>query len=546
MCFLGNKPLNQIDKENFRSAMAVAASSVEKQAVDAFKARQGEIFANLNKSLANGFSVGVANAKSELTRGGKKYDEETTFDVMQTPAAREALNKANANLLKAEAHSIQSAMNSMMTSVYLLNSNRYPSSWTLFDALDQELLPQIENGLTGKTTKNGASLNISNYAEGLTRETSQQALLAGQSAVAKDAGFSLVRISEHQSSCPKCQPYQGRVLVDDVWAGGKPDGKHELLSVAIANGLFHWNCRHTKTIWYPGAYEPKAQAGYDPKKTAVNYQLEQQQRLMERTIRKYKRIADAALTPERKFQAELKVKEWQGHLRGFVKTAKEHGFEIYRQSWKEQVGAEKVPQLPNYSVLEKENSENTNDVVDFCVNFDIIESERYRNDISKITKNPKVAESIYSSARDMLKHRSGTNYEDDYAIGLRSGKIIAQETSLNIEGKVGFSALDVEKIRNANEEILTLHNHPHGRPPTAEDVNALFRRGENNTLGCCLGHNSSIYLFTRPEREIVTRDYVLAIQKFKNRGFSEDTAQLNAIEQMSRTFGFDIYVIRRG
>ena len=339
----GNKPLNQIDKENFRSAIAVAAASVEKRAVDAFKARQGEIFANLNKSLANGFSVGVANAKSELTRGGKKYDKETTFDVMQTPAAREALNKANANLLRAEAHSIQSAMNSMMTSVYLLNSNRYPSSWTLFDALDQELLPQIENGLTGKTTKNGASLNISNYAEGLTRETSQQALLAGQSAVAKEAGLFLVRISEHQSSCPKCQPYQGKVLVDDVFAGGNPDGRHELLSVAIANGLFHWNCRHTKTIWYPGAYEPKAQEGYDPKKTAVNYQLEQEQRLMERTIRKYKRIADTALTPERKFQAELKVKEWQGRLRGFVKSAKDHGFEIYRQSWKEQVGEKAVP-----------------------------------------------------------------------------------------------------------------------------------------------------------------------------------------------------------
>ena len=40
-----------------------------------------------------------------------------------------------------------------------------------------------------------------------------------------------------------CAPFVGKVLIDDVWSGGRPDGKHMLMSTAIAKGLYHPRCK---------------------------------------------------------------------------------------------------------------------------------------------------------------------------------------------------------------------------------------------------------------------------------------------------------------
>ena len=44
--------------------------------------------------------------------------------------------------------------------------------------------------------------------------------------------------------------YEQQILVDDVYSGGVPDGKHELLSSAMSKGLFHPNCRHKAPTYY--------------------------------------------------------------------------------------------------------------------------------------------------------------------------------------------------------------------------------------------------------------------------------------------------------
>ena len=66
----------------------------------------------------------------------------------------------------------------------------------------------------------------------------------------------LVKVSAHPSSCPLCSPWQGRVLVDDVYQGGIADGKHELLSTAIGAGLGHYNCRHNWVNYVEGLDKP--------------------------------------------------------------------------------------------------------------------------------------------------------------------------------------------------------------------------------------------------------------------------------------------------
>ena len=76
--------------------------------------------------------------------------------------------------------------------------------------------------------------------------------MAGEGEVRKQLGETLVIISHHATSCPLCQPFENKVLIDDVYSGGKADdGDYMLLSQAMAEGLFHPRCRHGLGTYYP-------------------------------------------------------------------------------------------------------------------------------------------------------------------------------------------------------------------------------------------------------------------------------------------------------
>lgn len=313
------------------------AESLKSRFVEAFKSRQGQIMQGLQTSLTNGFSVGISSSKRELSAVGIDYpDKEYTLNDAKDGQTT-ILNAFN-SVMQAEAQAISFALTAFVTGVGIIAG---ATSGKVAQVYDNTVVPELEKGLVGKVTKNGAHLELSSYVEGVTRETSQQALLMGESAVANAAGQYLVRISSHPSCCPKCQPYQGQILIDDVFADGKPDGVHELLSTAIANGLFHWNCRHKKTIWIPGkTTEQQQHKQYDDKKVATNYEIEQAQRALEREIRKQKRIADTSLDETNARLAQDRQAELQAQLNRLVNGAREKGYDVYRQPHKESAGFE--------------------------------------------------------------------------------------------------------------------------------------------------------------------------------------------------------------
>lgn len=322
---------------DWQAQMLSQAESLKSRFVGAFKARQGQIMQGLQTSLTNGFSVGISSSKRELSAVGIDYpDKEYTLNDAKD-GQNTILNAFN-SVMQAEAQAISFALTAFVTGVGIIAG---ATSGKVAQVYDNTVVPELEKGLVGKVTKNGAHLELSSYVEGVTRETSQQALLMGESAVANAAGQYLVRISSHPSCCPKCQPYQGAILIDDVFADGKPDGVHELLSTAIANGLFHWNCRHKKTIWIPGkTTEQQQHKQYDDKKVATNYEIEQAQRALEREIRKQKRIADTSLDETNARLAQARQAELQARLNSLVNGAREQGYDVYRQPHKESAGFE--------------------------------------------------------------------------------------------------------------------------------------------------------------------------------------------------------------
>ena len=185
-------------------------------------------------------------------------------------------------------------------------------SFTIPQAVDMAAKDFLSAGLNCVEYSNGNRVNIASYAEMALRTSSSEVTRQANGDVRDELGEYLVVSNVIGITCPICQKWQGKVLIDDVYASGKPDGKHKLVSQAKADGFMHPNCRHQLYMYIPGLTEIADLP--DTKITHERYKAEQQQRYQERQIRKYKRLRDGAMDPGNRQKYDARVKEWtQSH-----------------------------------------------------------------------------------------------------------------------------------------------------------------------------------------------------------------------------------------
>ncbi|MEY8001195.1 phage minor capsid protein [Clostridium sp. Mt-5] len=203
---------------------------------------------------------------------------------------------------------------------------------SLNQAIDMATKDFLDAGINSIVYKDGKRVNIAAYAEMALRTASQRATFLGEGKKRDEWGLHLVVVSAHANTCKLCLPWQGNILIDDVFSSGsKADGDYPLLSEAMKAGLLHPNCRHTLITYFPGITQlPKV-----PEEDTINknYESEQKQRYMERQIRKYKRIEAGELDKSNVQKASGKVSEWQARLRQHLKDNPQ----LRRDNWREQI-----------------------------------------------------------------------------------------------------------------------------------------------------------------------------------------------------------------
>lgn len=227
-------------------------------------------------------------------------------------AAQEELRAANQAILRQTDDVFRQTI--FKSQVYL-NSG----AASLDQAIDMATKDFLDKGLDCITYRDGRKVNIASYAEMYLRTSSQRAVFAGEGAKRQQMGNPFVVVSAHSNCSELCLPWQGKVYIDDVYSGGKAsDGPYPLLSTAMANGLFHPNCRHNMTTYVPGM--SRMPEPVDNTQALASYKQEQRQRYMERQVRMYKRRAAGSLDPANQARAEAKVKQWQSALRSHLKA----------------------------------------------------------------------------------------------------------------------------------------------------------------------------------------------------------------------------------
>lgn len=257
----------------------------------------------------------------ELGRPGA-VPQETNFFGVNDKKLEALIETVNKDLNKAQ-YSVLRKMDDVYRQT-IFKSHMYLQNGvkTLPQAIDMATKDFLAKGIDSITYKNGARVNIASYAEMCLRTANHRATLLGEGKKRDEYGIHTVVVSAHANTCPKCEPWQGKVLIDDVFSHGtKLDGDYPLLSEAVTAGLLHPNCRHSITTFFPGITNlPKVPDG---KEAIKLYESEQKQRYLERQIRKWKRIETGSVDEENKIKAANNVRKLQNRLKQHIKDNNE-------------------------------------------------------------------------------------------------------------------------------------------------------------------------------------------------------------------------------
>ena len=226
----------------------------------------------------------------------------------------EALIKATTNdMQQAETAVLRMANDQYRKAIF--NAQVYANSGagTYEKAVDMATRDMLSRGLNCVEYANGARHTLADYADMAIRTASKRAYLQGEGEKRQEWGITTVIMAKRGNPCPKCLPFVGKVLIDDVWSGGKKsDGLYPLMSQAIAAGLYHPRCKDSHTIYFPGistADDTWTKEELDAVERAN--QKETKRQYASRQAERYGRLAKYSLDEDNKKQYGQRAKEWQ-------------------------------------------------------------------------------------------------------------------------------------------------------------------------------------------------------------------------------------------
>jgi hypothetical protein len=264
----------------------------------------------MERMLTDAYHYAGERAVVELRRNTRRNVSQQFFGV--TPKMRRMIETV-LNDVNQTRYAAINRMNSGYTSIIQQADILAQSgTMTIQQAVDRASAQFVGAGLNCVEYRNGNRVGIDSYVEMALRTSSRDAAAVAEGEKRNEWEEYLVISNVINTTCPHCMRWQGKVLVDDVYADGKPDGKHPLLSTAKADGFLHPNCRHKPRTYIPDVTRIPDQP--EKAKTREQYEAEQKQRYYERNIRKYKRLRECSLDDENRAYYDRKVNEWSDAL----------------------------------------------------------------------------------------------------------------------------------------------------------------------------------------------------------------------------------------
>lgn len=186
-------------------------------------------------------------------------------------------------------------------------------------AVDMAASDFLKKGINCITYSNGAVHNIVSYADMAVRTASKRAYLMGEGQKRQEWGVSTVILNKRFNACPLCMPFEGKVLIDDVWSGGSSkDGPYPLMSSAMAAGLYHPNCKDKHSTYFEGISSKPESRYYEEKPVIKERQLiENKLNHAKRQAKSYNRLAKNSLDAENQETYRARATEWNNNVKQY-------------------------------------------------------------------------------------------------------------------------------------------------------------------------------------------------------------------------------------
>lgn len=457
-------------------------------------------------------------------------------------------------------------------------------SITLNEAIDLATRDFLDKGINCIVYADGRRVNIADYVRMALHTTSTRATLQGAAKRFAELGYDTVLISQYGSCSKTCEPWQGKVYIDDVftvWNGERSGdfGKSNycdkwfmLLSVAIRGGLFHPNCRHTMGQYIEGL--TKIPQPIPAEKIREQRELEEKQRAMERKIRALKRKVEGTQDEKKVKEYKRKLREEQGKLREFIK---EHDDVLRRDYSREKIYSGKgepkqaaprteeapmsklpentTPQLPEVTQdspkakkIMSEGVDNssesgisgkfTSSTGENTVDLEYINSDEYKQKFDGLTGEPKVDKQLYSQAVAQLTHRNGTYGEDLTLINAKTGTVEGRQSNSSSENGVEYnSSLNKAIADNPPYSLISIHNHPTNNPPTGSDL--ASNGGRKYKLGVVVTHDGRVFTYKAGNKPFLAKSFDNTVDKNRSKGYNEYEAIVETLKQYQRDYGIE-------
>lgn len=185
-------------------------------------------------------------------------------------------------------------------------------------AVDMATKDFLNRGLNCIEYSDGRRVNIADYTQMAVRTAQQRAYMMGAGDFRKSIGRTLIHITKHSTSCPLCKPFESKVLIDDVYSGGKQsDGDYMLLSRAMQLGLFHPRCRHGSGTYYP---ELEGINQYETEDNRLNDYGQHNEAHIDNMIQRYKRLTLGSFDPDNVKRYRERLEYWQNRKSELAKN----------------------------------------------------------------------------------------------------------------------------------------------------------------------------------------------------------------------------------
>ena len=239
--------------------------------------------------------------------------------------------QANQKRLDALMNAVEHDMKTAQTAVLRYANDQYrriifqsqvaasSGALTYEKAVDMATSDFLKKGINCITYTNGAVHNIVSYADMAVRTASKRAYLMGEGQKRQEWGISTVILNKRFNACPLCMPFEGKVLIDDVWSGGtSKDGPYPLMSSAMAAGLYHPNCKDKHSTYFEGISSKPESRYYEEKPIIKERQLiENKLNHAKRQAKSYNRLAKNSLDAENQETYRARATEWNDNVKQY-------------------------------------------------------------------------------------------------------------------------------------------------------------------------------------------------------------------------------------